>query len=68
VDDERVLGDLPDALAVAVRLRRAGVVDTVVAIALGIPVEGVPALFEVADAKLAQLRQLTNGHSGREDQ
>lgn len=68
VEDERVLGDLPEALAVALRLRRAGVADSVVATALGIPVEGVRALIEVAEAKLAHLRRLADAHDGPEDQ
>lgn len=66
--DETLLGDLPDSLAVALRLRHAGVADSVVAIALGVPVEGVPALLEVAEAKLAHLRQLADDRSSTEDQ
>jgi hypothetical protein len=60
VEEERLIGELPDSLAVALRLRRAGVANAVVATALGVPVEGVPALIEVAEAKLARLRQLAD--------
>jgi hypothetical protein len=57
VDDDRLFANLPDALAVALRLHRAGHPDTVVATALGIPIEGVDAVIEVAEAKLVRLSQ-----------
>ncbi|USQ79959.1 hypothetical protein NF556_20625 [Ornithinimicrobium faecis] len=49
------LDELPPTLAVALRLHDAGHPDTVVATALDVPVEGVAALLQVAQAKLAHL-------------
>jgi hypothetical protein len=53
VDRDRALAELPVAHAVALRLRAAGADEGVIAAALGIDPAGVPALLEVAEAKLA---------------
>jgi DNA-directed RNA polymerase specialized sigma24 family protein len=53
VDRERALAELPVAYAVALRLRAAGADDQTIAAALGIDPAGVPALLEVAEAKLS---------------
>lgn len=52
---QRRLDELPPLLAVALRLHHAGHPDAVVATALGVPPEGVPALLQVARAKLHHL-------------
>jgi hypothetical protein len=52
VDRDRALAELTVAHAVALRLRAAGADDEAIAAALGIDVAGVPALLEVAEAKL----------------
>lgn len=49
------LDELPPTLAVALRLHDADYADTVVATALGVPVEGVAPLLQVARAKLEHL-------------
>ena len=54
--DPRTLAELPTAHAVALRLREAGAGEATIGVALGIPMEGVRALLEVADAKLASIR------------
>lgn len=54
--DARTLAELPTAHAVALRLREAGAGEATIAAALGIPLEGVRALLEVAEAKLASIR------------
>lgn len=51
------LDELPSTLAVALRLHDGGHPDAVVATALDVPVEGVPALLQVARAKLHHLTQ-----------
>ena len=53
MDRVRALAELPVAHAVALRLRAAGADDRAIAAALGIDPAGVPALLEVAEAKLA---------------
>lgn len=53
--DEALLGQLPAAHAVALRLDAAGHDHRLVATALGVPVESVPPLLAVARAKLARL-------------
>jgi DNA-directed RNA polymerase specialized sigma24 family protein len=53
VDRDRALAELPVAYAVALRLRAAGADDQAIAAALGIDLAGVPALLEVAEAKLS---------------
>ena len=53
MDRDRALAELPVAHAVALRLRAAGADEGVIAAALGIDPAGVPALLEVAEAKLA---------------
>ncbi len=59
---ERFVDQLPEGLAVALRLHDAGQDDGVIATALGVPEESVPTLLDLARAKLARL---TNGnHDG----
>ena len=53
MDRDRALAELPVAHAVALRLRTAGADDGAIAAALGIDPAGVPALLEVAEAKLS---------------
>ena len=53
MDRDRALAELPVAYAVALRLRAAGADDQAIAAALGIDAAGVPALLEVAEAKLS---------------
>jgi hypothetical protein len=55
VDREHLIGRLPDSLAVALRMHDAGQDDAVIAVALGVPVQSVPQLLAVAEAKLANL-------------
>ncbi len=52
MERELALGELPTALAVALRMRDANAHDEAIAAALGIPLSGVPPLLEVARAKL----------------
>lgn len=49
---ERRVDEMSPAHGVALRLRRAGYEDVVIAAALGVPVESVPALLLVAQGKL----------------
>lgn len=49
---ERRVDAMSPAHGVALRLRRAGYEDVVIATALGVPVESVPALVLVAQGKL----------------
>ena len=53
MDRDRALAELPVAYAVALRLREGGADDEAIAAALGIDAAGVPALLEVAQAKLS---------------
>lgn len=55
MDQERALAELTADHAVALRLRDAGAGPKLIAVALGIPVEGVDTLLEVAEAKLAAI-------------
>jgi hypothetical protein len=55
VDTDRALALLPQALAVALRLHRAGADAALIATALGIEPEGVPSLLIVAEAKLGHI-------------
>jgi hypothetical protein len=55
VDREHSIGRLPDTLAIALRMHDAGQDDDVIAVALGVPVQSVPQLLAVAEAKLANL-------------
>jgi hypothetical protein len=57
VDRDALIDRLSEAHAVALRLSDAGQGDEVVAAALGVPVESVPQLLAVAEAKLAHLPQ-----------
>ncbi|WP_109472826.1 hypothetical protein [Ornithinimicrobium cavernae] len=52
---EHQLDQLPTAMAVALRLHAAGHGDAVVGTALGVPVEGVPTLLQLARAKFHNL-------------
>jgi len=56
MSDEALYDDLPAMMAVALRLHRAGHDEATIAIATGIPVEGVDSLVRLAEAKLARLR------------
>ncbi|MDX6554881.1 MAG: hypothetical protein QOD86_1076 [Miltoncostaeaceae bacterium] len=56
------MAELPHAHAVALRLRAAGVEDGLIAVALGIAIEGVAPLVALAEAKLGRL--LGNGTDG----
>jgi hypothetical protein len=53
MDRDQALAELPMAHAVALRLRAAGADDQTIATALGIDAAGVPALLEVAEAKMS---------------
>jgi DNA-directed RNA polymerase specialized sigma24 family protein len=52
---EEALARLPVALAAALRLRRAGADDVLIAQALGIDPEGVETLISLAEAKLRRV-------------
>lgn len=52
---EQLIDQLPEGLAVALRLRDAGQDDSVIATALGVPEQSVPTLLDLARAKLAHL-------------
>lgn len=56
-NDEHLLTELPTAHAVALRMQRRGADDERIAAALGINVLQVPALVNMAERKLAELRQ-----------
>lgn len=56
MDRERLLDDLPDTLAVALRLEEAGHSRETVATALGVPVQSVSVVLKVARLKLARLK------------
>jgi hypothetical protein len=58
VDSEPATARLPVALAMALRLRRAGADDILIAQALDIDPDGVETLITLAEAKL---RRLTGG-------
>lgn len=53
MSDDDLIGELPAVLAVALRLRRAGHDDATIADAVGIPIQGVANLVELAEAKLS---------------
>ncbi|QAY59885.1 hypothetical protein ET475_07690 [Microbacterium protaetiae] len=55
--DLALIAELPDASAVALRLRRSGHPDTTIAVALGIPMQAVPVTLSIAQAKLDALRR-----------
>ena len=55
-DDEELLGELPFALAAALRLQAAGARRDQIAAALAIPPEAVDAELELAALKLARSR------------
>lgn len=59
-EGERLLEQLPESLATALRLQASGQPESVIATALGIPVEGVSVLLEVAQAKLTELTECGN--------
>jgi hypothetical protein len=56
VHDGDPIERLPEAYAVAWRLRTSGAADDVIAVALGIEPAAVAGVLRVADAKLAELR------------
>lgn len=58
MDDEALISELPPMMAVALRLRSAGYDDDVIAVATAVPPQGVEALVELAEAKLARQRRL----------
>lgn len=55
-EHERLVDELPEPLAVAMRLHEAGFDDEVVGVALGIPVQSVRMVLKVAGLKLDALR------------
>lgn len=61
MDRVSALKELSTAHAVALRLRDSGAGDAMIAVALGIPLKGVPTLLEVAVAKLAAVYSAESG-------
>jgi len=55
MDRDRALLHLPVAYAVALRLRDSGHADATIACALGVPVEAVAGIEQIADEKLKAL-------------
>jgi DNA-directed RNA polymerase specialized sigma24 family protein len=55
MDEEEALDSLPTAYATVLRLRLAGHGTDVIAAALGVSADTVPAVVELAEAKLARL-------------
>jgi DNA-directed RNA polymerase specialized sigma24 family protein len=55
MDRDAAYEQLPEAYAVALRLREAGLDDRAVALTLGLPPEAMASLLELADAKLKSL-------------
>ncbi|MBA4022839.1 MAG: hypothetical protein C0482_10795 [Gordonia sp.] len=55
-NDDTLLAALPTVYSVALRLRRAGVPPEQIAAGLGIEPLALPTLFDIAEAKLAHLR------------
>lgn len=55
MDRDRLIEELPDGLATALRLHEAGEPDSVIATALAVPPESVPVLLDLAQAKLDHL-------------
>ncbi len=55
MSDRDPISRLPDAYAVAVRLRANGAGDDVIAVALGVELAAVAGILRIADAKLAEL-------------
>ena len=55
LDREDALGELSTAHAVALRLRDSGADNEEIATALGVPVEGIGTLLEVAQLKLSAI-------------
>jgi hypothetical protein len=53
-----MVDDLPAMMAVALRLKWAGHDDSTIGTAVGIPIEGVASLVELAEAKLERLRSM----------
>ena len=58
---EKLILELVDTLAVAIRLHDAGESNDTIATALGVPVESVPSTLRVAEAKIAERRGVTGG-------
>jgi DNA-directed RNA polymerase specialized sigma24 family protein len=57
MDEESTLARLPEGYAAALRLRRQGLDDAAIAERLGLEREAVGPLLQVAEAKLAALRE-----------
>ncbi len=55
-DDDELVATLPTVYSVALRLRAAGVQEQQIAAGLGIDLTALPTLFDIAEAKLAHLR------------
>lgn len=55
MEREQALQELSTAYAVALRLREDGANDAIIAKALGLPVESVGNLLEIAESKLHRL-------------
>lgn len=64
MDRQTALLELATGYAVALRLHDAGAADDSVAQALGIPIESVPGLLRVAEAKLAAVLALADRQRG----
>jgi hypothetical protein len=56
VDRDRQIRRLPLALAIGLRLHEAGAPDPLIAVGLGIELEGVSPMLELARAKLGRLQ------------
>ncbi len=55
MDRDIAIGRLPLPYAIALRLQGAGVSDTQLAVGLGIEVQAIPTLLNIAEEKLAEL-------------
>jgi hypothetical protein len=55
MDDRQALAQLPRSYSLALRLQAAGVDDALIAECVGVDPEALPALLEIAAAKLANL-------------
>ena len=69
MDQEQAIEQLPETHAAALRLRRRGFDDEVIASALSVPAEAVPELLRIADQKLAGLlasRETSGSHQQSE--
>lgn len=66
MDRARLVDQLQESLAVALRLSDAGHPDSTIACALGIPVQSVSVVLRVATAKLERLEEECPGHRVRQ--